>query len=161
MRISVRLVGITDYVQVVDLAELGRFRFRRTGHAGKFLVHAEIVLKGDRGQGLIFALDLDAFFGFHGLVQSVGPAASGHLASGEFVDDDHFAVFHDVVDVALVERVRAQRLVDVVNQSPCWRDRKGCRAQQAFALADAFFGERRGAMLFVERVIDVLGSAWE
>ena len=68
--------GDHDDVQVVDLLEFGRFGFRRAGHAGQLLVHAEIVLEGDGGEGLVFALDLDAFLGFHGLVQAVGPAAA-------------------------------------------------------------------------------------
>ena len=88
-----RAVGGNDAdVQVVDLLELGRFGFRRAGHAGQLLVHAEVVLEGDGGQGLVLALDLDAFLGFHGLVQAVGPAAAGHQAAGELVDDDDFAL---------------------------------------------------------------------
>ena len=47
-------------------------------------------------------LDLDAFFGFDGLMQAIGPAATRHHASGEFVDDDDFAVFHYVFHIALV-----------------------------------------------------------
>ena len=88
-------------VQLVDLLELRRFGFRRTGHAGQLLVHAEVVLEGDGGEGLVLALDLDAFLGFDGLVQAVAPAAAGHQAAGEFVDDDDLAVLHHVVLVAL------------------------------------------------------------
>ena len=103
------------HVEVVNFAELGGFRLRRPGHAGEFFVHAEIILKGDGGEGLIFSLDLDAFLGFDGLVQTIRPSAAGHLAASEFVDDDDFPVFDDVIDVILVERVCAQGLVDVVN----------------------------------------------
>ncbi len=85
--------------QFVDLVELGRFGFRRSGHAGELVVHAEIILEGDGGEGLVLALDLHAFFGFDGLVQAVRPAAAGHLAAGKFVDDHHFAVFHHVIHV--------------------------------------------------------------
>ena len=87
-------------VELVDLLELGGFGFGGTGHAGQLLVHAEVVLEGDGGEGLILALDLDAFLGFHGLVQTIAPAAAGHQAAGEFVDDDDFAVFHHVILVA-------------------------------------------------------------
>jgi hypothetical protein len=34
-------------------------------------------------------------------VQAVGPAPARHQAAGEFVDDDDFAVLHDVVLVAV------------------------------------------------------------
>src|ERR1700730_9011522 len=96
--------GNHDDVEVVNLTEFGRFRFRRTSHAGKFLVHAEIVLEGDGCKRLILALDFYAFLGFHGLVQTVGPAAAGHLAAGQFVNDDDFTVLVDVVDVDFVKR---------------------------------------------------------
>ena len=94
LRISGRLVGTHGDVEVVDLLEFGGFRFGRTGHAGQLLVHAEVVLEGDGGEGLILALDLDVFLGFDGLVQAVGPAAAGHQAAGELVDD------HDFLDLA-------------------------------------------------------------
>jgi hypothetical protein len=84
--------GNHRHIEVVDLLEFGRFGFRRAGHAGQLLVHAEIILEGDGGERLVFALDLDAFLGFHGLVQTVAPAAARHQAAGEFVDDDDFGL---------------------------------------------------------------------
>src|SRR5579859_1197464 len=148
--------GDDDNVEVVDFAEFGGFRFRRAGHAGEFLVHAEIILEGDGGEGLIFALDLDGFLGFDGLMKTIGPAAAGHLAAGEFVDDDNFAVFDNVIDVALVERVRAKGLVDVVHELDIDRVGKILQAEETLALAEALFRERGGAMLFVESVVNVL-----
>ncbi len=47
-------------------------------------------------------------------MQAVGPAASGHEASGELVDDDHLAVLDDVVLVALEQDVRLEALLDAV-----------------------------------------------
>ena len=82
----------------------------------KLFVHAEIILERDRGQRLVFPLDLHAFFGFYRLVQAVRPAPPGHLPSGKLVDDDHFAVFHHIIHVALIERVRAQSLVHMVDR---------------------------------------------
>ena len=55
-------------VQLVDVAKFRRFRHGRTGHAGQFFVHAEIVLEGDGGQRLVFRLDLDVFLGFQCLM---------------------------------------------------------------------------------------------
>ncbi len=110
--------GNDDDVELVNLVEFGRFGFRRTGHAGQLLVHAEVVLEGDGGERLVLALDLDAFLGFHGLVQAVAPAAAGHQAAGELVDDDDFGAFVAFADhvfaIALVEHVGAQRLLHVV-----------------------------------------------
>ena len=95
--------GDDDDVELVDLVELGGFGLGGAGHAGELFVHAEVVLEGDGGEGLVFLADGDAFLGFDGLVEAVGPAAAGHEAAGELVDDDDFAVLDDVLDVALVE----------------------------------------------------------
>ena len=50
------------------------------------------------------------------LVQALRPAAALHDPAGELVDDLHLAVLDDVVDVALVERLRLQRLDQVVDE---------------------------------------------
>jgi hypothetical protein len=109
---SLRIIGLDgrdDHrFQTVDLVELVGFGVGRAGHAGQLAVHAEVVLEGDRGERLVLGLDLHAFLGLDGLVQAVGPAPAGHQAAGEFVDDDHFAVLHDVVLVAVEQIVGAQ-----------------------------------------------------
>ena len=105
-----------DDVEPVDLRELLGLGLGGAGHAGELLVHAEVVLEGDRGQGLVLGLDLDALLGLDRLVQAVGPAPAGHQAAGELVDDDDLAVLDDVVDVLLVEGVGAQRLLDGVER---------------------------------------------
>ena len=73
-------------------------------YAQELGVKAEVVLEGDGGQRLVFGLDGHTFLGFHGLVQAVAPAAAGHEAAREFIDDDDFrvvfAVLHHVVLVA-------------------------------------------------------------
>ena len=54
------LVGGDDHdFQLVDLLELLGLGVGGAGHAGQLLVHAEVVLEGDGGQGLVFVLDLD------------------------------------------------------------------------------------------------------
>ncbi len=55
-------------------------------------------------------------FRFDGLVETIGPAPSGHQAAGEFVDDDDFAILHDVLLILVIQRVRAQRRVKMMNQ---------------------------------------------
>jgi hypothetical protein len=103
------------HFQAVDGLEFVGLGVRRAGHARQLGVHAEVVLEGDRGEGLVLALDRHAFLGLDRLVQAVGPAPALQRAAGEFVDDDDLAVAHDVVDVALVQRVRAQAGVEVVH----------------------------------------------
>ena len=113
--------GNDDDVELVDLVELGGFGFRRAGHAGEFFVHAEVVLEGDGGEGLVLLADGHAFLRFDRLVQTVGPAAAGHEAAGELVDDDDFALFDDVLDIALVEVVGLDGDLDVVLEVPMSR----------------------------------------
>ncbi len=104
-----------DDLEPVDIHELVGFGQCRSGHAGELFVEAEVVLEGDRGQRLVLRLDFGVFLGFERLVQAFREAAAGHHAAGEFVDDDDFAGFDDVVLVALEQLVGLQRLVDVMD----------------------------------------------
>ena len=117
----------------VNLVELRRFRFRRTGHARQLFIHAEIILEGDGGERLILALDLHILLGFDRLVQTVGPAASRHQAPGEFVHDDHFAVFDHIFHVSLIKRMRFDGGLHVMLQRPVW-GRRCCQSPAVFQL---------------------------
>ncbi len=64
---------------------------------------------------LVLGLDRHVLLGLERLVQPFGVAPALHHAPGEFVDDDHFVVLDDVVAVALEQLVRAERLLDVVD----------------------------------------------
>jgi hypothetical protein len=55
-----------------------------------FLILLKEILERDGGEGLVFFGHPHAFFGFHRLVEPVGPSAAGHEAPREFVDDNHF-----------------------------------------------------------------------
>jgi len=70
-----------DDVQAVDGVELRLFRLGRAGHARELVVHPEVVLDGDGGEGLRLALDLHPLLGLDGLVQAVGPPAPVHGAA--------------------------------------------------------------------------------
>ena len=109
----------------------------------ELLVHAEVILEGDGGESLVLALDLDAFLGFHGLVQTVAPAASGHQAAGEFVDDDDLAILDHVVLVALENDVGFEGLLHVMVELDVLRIIKVGNIEELFAAQDAFLGERR------------------
>ena len=121
MRIIGLVGGDDHHVEVVDLRELLRLGVGGAGHARELGVHAEVVLEGDGGERLVLGLDLHAFLGLDRLVQPVRPAASGHETAGELVDDEHLAVLHHVVHVVACRGVRAQRLLDVVDQAAHYR----------------------------------------
>ncbi len=139
-----------------ELVGLGE---RRAGHAGELLVHAEVVLEGDRGQRLVLRLDRLVLLGLERLVQAFRIAPARHHAAGELVDDDDLAVADDVVLVALEQLVGAQRLVDVVHDGDVLDVVELAALQQAgfaqrrFHLLDAGFGQGDGALLLVDLVV--------
>ena len=140
-------------VEIIDLGKLRRFRIRRAGHAAELLVHPEIVLECDRGQRLILVGDLHAFFGFDSLVQAVAPAASRHESPGEFIHDDDFALFHDIVDVPFVEGMGLERLDDVVDEIHMVGVVEVVNAEQFLDPDVAVFGQRRGLRFFLDGVV--------
>ena len=152
-----RLVGRNDHgFQVIYLLELERFGVGRAGHAGQLPVHAEIVLERDRSQRLVLALDVDTFLGLDRLVQAVGPAAPGHEAPREFIDDHDLAVLHDVMLVAVEQRMRAQRRVEMVHegnvvgvvQAGTRRDQPGL-GEDRLGVFVAHLGQQHGMGLLV------------
>jgi len=156
-----RLVGRDDdHFQAVDLMELVGFRIRRAGHAGQLLVHAEIVLERDRGKPSGFRAGSARLLRLDRLVQTIGPAPSGQRAAGEFVDDDHLAVAHDVFLIAVIQRIGAQRGIQVMH------DCQVLRVVQAFVRSDdvltaqhllgvlhAGFGQVHLLLLFVDEIV--------
>ena len=141
--------------QLVDLHELGRLRQRRAGHAGELVVEAEEVLVGDRRERLVLLLDAYALLRLDRLVQAFRPAPAVEDAPCELVDDLHLAVDHRVVDVALVERLRAQRLDQVVDEVPVLGAVEVIDAQEALGLGDAQLGHRDRLALLLELVVEV------
>ena len=152
--------GDLHHLKPVDRAELFRLGHRGAGHAAKLVIEPEIVLEGDGGERDVFGLDLRALFRLKRLMQTVGEAPTVHHAAGEFVDQNHLGLFDDIILVPSVELVRAQRLIDVVDE----RDVLGVVerrrpfqmpgfAQQHLDTLGAFFGQRCGAHLFVDLVI--------
>ena len=108
--------GDYEHVQLVDLVELGLLGLRGTRHAGELVVHAEVVLDGDRGERLRLAMDLDSLLRFHRLMKPVAPPPPRHLTTRELVDDDDLAALaDDVLLIPVEERVRLQELVDDVD----------------------------------------------
>ena len=89
-----------EHVQTVNAEKLLFFGQSSTGHARQFFIHAEVILDGDGRMGNIFRLHLHAFFGFHRLMEPIGPTPPRHHTSGEFVHDDDLTVLNDIFFVA-------------------------------------------------------------
>ncbi len=108
--------GDLDDAHLVDVLELGGFGERGTGHAAELPVHAEVILDRDRGERDVLFFDADALLGLDRLVHALGVPPSFEHAAGELVDDLHLAAGHDVVDVLLVELLRPERVLQVVDE---------------------------------------------
>ncbi len=147
--------GDLHHLELVDLHELGGLGEGRAGHARELVVAAEVVLVGDRRDRLVLLLDRDALLGLHGLVQALGPAAALEDAAGELVDDLHLAVDHRVVDVALVERLGLQRLLEVVDQVAVLGLVHVVDAEELLGLLDAALGDGHGLVLLVGLEVEV------
>ena len=93
------------------------------------------------------------FLGLHRLVQPIGPAASRHQAAGELIDDEHLAVFHHVLHVALVQVVGLNRHLHVVLQVPVFRVGDVVDAQQLLDFFPSLLGDRRIAVLLVDHEV--------
>src|SRR5579871_3304489 len=149
-----RLVGRHhDHVEAVNLLELGGLGVGGAGHPRQLVVHAEVVLEGDGRQRLVLGFDLDAFLGLDRLVQPVAPAPPRHQAAGELIHDHHLAVLDHVFDVALEQRVRLERLVDVMDEQDVTRVKEIPNTEQRFNPGHAFLGQRDGTQLLVNRVM--------
>ncbi len=112
------LVGNDHNLELVNVLEFRGFRFRRAGHAGELFVQAEVVLESDGGQRLVFAANVHLLLGFDRLVQSIAPAAAGHEAASELIDDDDFAILDHVLHIAPVQRMSFDRDLYVVLEVP-------------------------------------------
>ncbi len=144
-----------DDLEVVGAGELGGLGLGRSGHAGELVVHAEVVLEGDRGEGLVLLLDLHALLGLDGLVEALGPAPALEDAAGELVDDPHLALLHDVVLVALEQLLGPQRGLQLVDQVLGDLVVHVVDAERLLDGLDALLGGRDGALLLVDVVVDL------
>ena len=105
-----------QHVQAIDLAELEGLCIGRPGHPGQFVVKAEVILERGRSQCLALFMNLNPFLGLNRLMQTLGQSSPGHGATGVLIDQDHFPVLHNVLDIPVEQRMSAQAGIDVVQQ---------------------------------------------
>ena len=150
-------------LQAVYVMQLSGFGVGGARHPGQTLIHAEIILKGDGGHGLVFTLDGDSLLGFNRLMQTVRPAPPRHCAPGKLINNDNFALLDDVVHVFLEKRVSAQSRADVMQQvdvgrivKAAARLQKAGLSQYLFAGVMPLFGQINLLALLVHRVVAIL-----
>ena len=145
-----RLVGgDLHHIQAVNGLKLIFLCHSRTGHAGNLLVHTEVILQGNAGQRLALIFNNHIFFGFNSLVQTVAVAAAVHQAAGEFVNNNHLAVFHHVIPVTLKQKFCFQSLLYIMVNFRVGVIVKVGNAQQVLSFGHAIRGQHNRASLFV------------
>src|SRR5499427_9815227 len=95
-------------------------------------------------------------------MQALRVSATRHHAAREFVDDDDFAVAHDVILVALEKLVCAERLIDVVDDGNVLHVVEGISfelagvAQPLLKSLHAGFSQRNGSLLFIDLIVALI-----
>ena len=146
--------GNRHHVEAVGVHQFRRLGLCGSRHARQLVVHAEVVLQRDGGKRLVFFLDLDAFLGFDGLVDSLAPSATLEDSAGELVDDLHLALLHDVVLVAVVQHRCAQRHLQLVHQVALHFVVQVLDTELLFHLFDSRFGGHHDALVFLHIEVD-------
>ena len=102
-------------IKLIDVPELTGFRHCSTCHAGKLVVHAEIVLQRDSGECLCRSLHAHMLFRLDSLMEAVAPASAFHDTSCLFVNDFHLAVDDNVFVILVEHTVGLEQLLECMH----------------------------------------------
>ena len=139
-----------DDIEGVYALEFLLFRLGGARHARQLGIHPEEVLESDCGKRPVLAADRHSLLGFDCLVQSFVVAPAYHYAPRELVDDEHLAVRHDVIAVALHHIVRLESLPDVVIERGVVDVGEVVDAEISFGFGNALVGEHNGFLLLLD-----------
>ena len=117
-------------------------------------------MQGDGGVGDRLRFDLDAFLGFHRLMETIAPAPPGHEPPRGLVHDDNFACLYQIILVAVEEVLRAHCLLKVAHQTRLFGVEvfgavgvEQLDAQQGFDAAHTDLGQVDRAGFFVDLIV--------
>ncbi len=150
-------VRIGHDAELVDRVELGGLGHRRAGHARELVVHAEVVLEGDRRERLVLVLDLHPLLGLDGLMHALVVAAARQHAAGVLVDDEDLAAEDDVVLVAVEQLLGLDRVVEVADERGVRALVEVVDAEVVLDLVDALLEDADGLLLLVDLVVALAG----
>ena len=154
-----RLVGRNrEHAQLIGAHELRGLGFCGTGHARQLVVHAEVVLQGDGGEGLVLSLDFHVFLGFDCLVQTFVVTTTRQDTAGVFVDDEHFTASHHVVAVAQEQFLGLDGVVQVADQCGVVRLVQVVDAEIILDLVDAWIENADDLLFLVDLIVLVTGE---
>ncbi len=143
------------HVESVNALEFFFLGFCGSRHSCQLFVEAEIVLKSNGGEGSAFTFNGHAFFGFNGLVEALSKTAALHETSGEFVHDQNFAVFYEVVHVRFIYGLCSQGLFNVVDFFKAFFGVNIFYAEQFFHLFNSFLSEHGAVLFFINIVVQI------
>ena len=147
--------GDLHYVKIIDLAKLRLFGQGGTGHTGKLAVQTEIILEGNGCQCFGFLLNIHPFFGFDGLMETLGIASTGHHTTRKGIHDDNLTVLDHVVLVAVHRTTGSDGLIDMVIQNGIFGIGKVFHGKEAFSLGNTVFGKGSTFGFFIHDVIRI------
>ena len=134
--------GDDHHVQVIDLFKFRCLGISGTGHTGQLVIHPEIILKSNGGQRLVFTFNFNIFLGFQRLVQTVAEPPARHGPTGEFINDQHFAVLDQVINIPLEKKVCFKGLVEMVKVFNVLRVIQVINLEKLFTQGNTFLGHR-------------------
>ena len=142
-----------DNIEFINFLEFLGFGIRCTRHTRKFLIHAEIILEGNRGQSLAFGLNFHALFGLNRLMQTIRPAAAMHHTPRKVINNDNFAVLNDIVLIEFIKRMSLQSLVHVMQIFDIFRVINIIDFQMTFEFLNTRFIQGHALILLVNGII--------
>src|SRR5262245_55707060 len=96
------------------------------------------------------------FLRLNGLVKAVRPTASRHETAGELINDNDFAFFDHVVNIAFEKIMATKGCGDVMNPFALEVIIKRRKFQKALASLYARLGENNRVVFFIHNIIKAL-----
>ncbi|OQA10437.1 MAG: hypothetical protein BWY65_00616 [Firmicutes bacterium ADurb.Bin373] len=150
--------GYHYHVQVINLFKFLLLCLGCAGHAGKLVIHSEIILECNRSESLGLPFDFNIFLGLNGLMQSFAIPPAKHQPAGKLIHDDHLAVFHHIIAVPFHQGIGLKSLVQVVSKLDILVIIKVGHADRLFHLGHACFGDSHCMRLFVNGIVGFRGQ---
>ena len=114
------------HLETIELPKLARLCARRSRHPTHDGIERDQILHRDRPEHPALPVTRHLLFQLERRLQSRRPATVAHHASLELVDRQDRRVLHQVVDVAVQQRVRVQRILNGGHGGEMSRRRRDC-----------------------------------
>ena len=137
------------HVQIVYLFKFSGFCIGCPRHTCKFIIHSEIILKSNRGEGLVFVFYFYIFFSLKRLVQTLAVSTARHQTAGKFIDNYNSTVLYNIINIPFEKSMCFQRLIDVVEKFDIFRIKQVVHLQNIFSFCHPFLCQNSGTCFLV------------